>query len=74
MELSYGEMFLLAWSLASSIYAIMLRERHRKFVLVGSIALEAVTKVLEDVVDKKIELKRDGDKLEIIKLTGEEHV
>lgn len=74
MELSYAELFLLAWSLASSVYAIMLRERHRKFVWAGSIALDALKHLVEDVADEKVTLKRIGGKIEVVELkTGEEN-
>ena len=72
MELSYAELFLLTWSLASSVYAIMLRERHRKFIIAGSIALEACKGILDDVADKKVTLKRVGNKIEVAEFkTGE---
>lgn len=73
MELSYAELFLLAWSLASSVYAIMLRDRHRKVVIASGVALSAITEVLGDVADKKVTLKRVNGKLEVVELTGEEH-
>jgi len=72
MELSYAELFLLTWSLASSVYAIMLRERHRKFVFAGTIALSAIKEVIENVADEKVTLKRVGNKIEVVKFkTGE---
>lgn len=72
MELSYAELFLLAWSLASSVYALLLREKHRKFVFAGTIALEACKHMLDDVADQKVTLKRVGNKIEIVELkTGE---
>ena len=73
MELSYAELFLLAWSLASSVYAIMLRERHRKFVIAGTIALSTIKEVIEDVADEKVTVRRIGGKIEVINLTGENH-
>jgi hypothetical protein len=74
MELSYAELFLLSWSLASSVYALLLRERHRKFVWAGAIALDALKNMVEDVADQKITLKRAGDKIEVVELkTGEEN-
>ena len=73
MELSYAELFLLAWSLASSVYAIMLRDRHRKVVIASGVALSAITEVLGDVADKKVTLKRVNGKLEVVELTGEEN-
>lgn len=72
MELSYAELFLLAWSLASSVYALLLREKHRKFLFAGTIALEALKHTMEDVADGVITLKRVGEKIEIVELkTGE---
>lgn len=74
MELSYAEMFLLAWALVSSVYAIALRERHRKFVFAGTIALSAIKEVIEDIADEKVTVKRIGDKIEVVNLmTGEEN-
>lgn len=73
MELSYAELFLLVWSLASSVYAIMLRDRHRKVVIASGVALSAITEVLGDVADKKVTLKRVNGKLEVVELTGEEN-
>lgn len=72
MELSYAEMFLLAWALVSSVYAIALRERHRKFIIAGTIALGACKDVLDDVADQKVTLKRVGNKIEVVEFkTGE---
>lgn len=72
MELSYAELFLLTWSLASSVYALMLRERHRKFLWAGSIALDALKNMVEDVADEKVTLKRVNGKIEVVELkTGE---
>lgn len=74
MEISYGEAFLLAWSLASSVYALVLRERHRKFVWAGAIALDALNQLVKDVADSKVTLKRVDGKIEIVELkTGEEN-
>ena len=72
MELSYAELFLLSWSLASSVYAIMLHERHKKFLVAGAIALEACKHMLDEVADGNVTLKRVGEKIEVVELkTGE---
>lgn len=76
MELSYAELFLLAWALASSVYALLLRDRHIKFVEMGSMALEACKCVIDDIADGKVTVKRVGEgKIRVVELeTGEKHV
>lgn len=72
MEISFAEAFLLAWSLVSSVYALLLRERLNKFVIIGSAALEACKFVIDDIADGKVTVKRVGDKIEVVNLiTGE---
>jgi hypothetical protein len=72
MEISFAEAFLLAWSLMSSVYALLLRERLNRFVMAGSVALEACKFVIDDIADGKITVKRVGDKIEVVNLiTGE---
>jgi hypothetical protein len=73
MELSYAELFLLAWALVSSVYALLLRDRHHKFVVAGTIALEACKDLLDDVADGKVTVKRVGDNtLKVVNIeTGE---
>jgi hypothetical protein len=74
MELSYAELFLLSWALASTVYAVVLREKHKKFVWAGTIALEALKELVEDVADGNVTLKRSNDKIKVVSLkTGEEH-
>ena len=73
MELSYAELFLLAWALASSVYALLLRDRHIKFVEMGTMALEMCKCVIDDVADGKVTVKRVGDNtLKVVNIeTGE---
>ena len=74
MELSYAELFLLVWALASSSYALWLRERHRQFVRMGSIALEACKFVLDDVADGNVTVQREGGKIKVVSIKqGEEN-
>jgi hypothetical protein len=49
----------------------MLRERHRKFVFAGTIALGAIKEVIEDIADEKVTVKRIDGKIEVVNLTGE---
>jgi hypothetical protein len=74
MEISYAEAFLLAWALVSSVCALLLRERLNRFVMAGSVALEACKFMLDDIADGKVTVKRVDGKIEVVNLiTGEEN-